>query len=461
MKSRELGIHELIDHFSSDEWARLGRFVLYQHGVRKGQLLNAELERLRDPVQRNQTPNPQKSYRLHAQLRKSIHDFLVAESLDDKALLKYPLLVDELVYRGLKLETGRVLRRYQRDLDKLSAHTADYFQLKALYEYQTLQYEHRSYRHRSLDLNEIHEARDCQYLLEKLRLLCLSLSMSQLYKVDTDIPYLEEIQRRLAENPQLLELRTVKLYSALLESLLHPRAEIAHIDTVTTEFLEDFEEYSLAEAFEIFSLLLNYFLGQSRQGKGRSQLFQLYSLGLSKGLLLVRQRQELPVPHFKNLVSCMLHAQGPNYVRQELPQMLPLLHVDFRNCCQQYAKALLFHWEGHFQQARQALPDHCPDLYLELSRRVLGIMILADLGDDVEWLLSELHKSKMWLIRHPSLPERVVSQYQHQFKLVGWLAKGHYDKLLDASPELMEMDRTMMMEWLCIKIQALRKLEAS
>jgi len=455
--NREIGIVELVQSFKATELEKLKRFLAFMFGERMAAELSPEVDRLwsRDPV-----PGPtdaSRRYRLHTKLRKAIYDYLTLVSLEKSPLAKYPHLIKELNYRDARTEGARVLNRYKRSFENLTFRPPAYFFHHSQFEYHRLIHQNGNFVHQKIPrLVEIQTAKERQTMLERIHLLCLEVSASRLFDGQFKRAELEGWKEKIEGDPELLTIHSFRLYYFLLESFLTPREAIPGMGEAVEAFLECYHEFPSHTYFELYTMFLNHYLLLSSKGLERPHLCALYWLGVRKGILLVKDKRELPVPHALNLFFVTLSVKGIDGTRELLEEMMGYLGALNRETAGAFFKAVLAFREGKYGLARRLLPDNVGDVYLELHRRLTFVAIAWEAEEEVEYILGLVHKDRMWVSRQELFSETSRRYYINCLNWLGRLVRSSEEPTVEMLAELEGMRRTPFQEWIGFQYQKAR-----
>lgn len=258
-------------------------------------------------------------------------------------------------------------------------------------------------RNRSLDPNisGISGSLDVYFLLQKIRLLCMSASFTTVSSQTADIAMQEEVLGFIRKNYDALP-ALVRMYYLAYHTLSEPETE-EYYQRLQSELQQHLAEAGEKEARELIIIARNYGIRKVNQGDNRyfNELFMLYRMELDANLALV-DGQMNPFA-FKNIVATALQLKETAWAEEFLEAYRG--HLPKRQQEQVYLFNLcrILFVRREYKKARQTLLQHTfRDLFNYLDARVLLIKIHYETGDN-ESLDSTCEAFRNYLQRNPSL----------------------------------------------------------
>ena len=410
-KTKRAGLIRLIYALKEGEIEQFQRFVLFRLGDIASVSLLEEFTRLRK-LKNGEKVSGAGNYHMHSRLRKVIYEYLAWVALEKKSMSQYPLLIKELNYRDLNQEASRALKRYEKEIEKMTGRSVGYFLHKSNHAYQSLIHSNGNFTHKKpSQIEEVRIAKEQQHLLECLRLLCLESSLALLYGEELDTEKIAWYSSELEQKPENLAIDSIFIYYVQLQILLRPYEQIPEANLALEKFLSIFKEYESEEYYEVYGMFLNYFTRLWMAGIAKEDYFHFYWMGLQKGLILAKEKGELPFSSGLNLFYAMIFVKGVDFTRDNLKEITTRLNPLLKDSGRPFFEAGLAFYEGKFAQAKTILPTHAPETGMELHRRLLALQIDHSQEEDINWLLALAHRDRMWVTRSKALANGTRKYY--------------------------------------------------
>lgn len=327
--------------------------------------------------------------------------FLAYRQLENDLDTRNLFLLRELCDRKLDQAFGKMWQeeKDRTHLEKRSEETLlQAFQLeKQMGEWVEVQ------RNRSLDPNisGISGSLDVYFLLQKIRLLCMSASFTTVSSRTTDIAMQDEVLDFIRRHYDTLP-ALVRMYYLAYHTLYEPEKE-EHYHRLQAELQQNLAEAGEKEARELIVIARNYGIRKVNYGDNRyfNELFALYRLELDAGLALV-DGQMNPFT-FKNIVATALQLKETAWAEEFLESYRGYLPKGQQEQVYLFNLCRVLFARGEYKKARQTLVQHTfRDLFNHLDARVLLIKIHYETGDN-ESLDSTCEAFRNYLQRNPSL----------------------------------------------------------
>lgn len=273
------------------------------------------------------------------------------------------------------------------------------FDLLYRLEWEQYQFDAASRRSETLNLQQLSDALDAGFLIQKLRLACLAQSHQAVYKTEYHLGLIPEIVslafRRLDE-PAI----------ALYFHCYHFQAEndaLAHFTQFTELLFEHSEKLPVEEKRTLHLLALNFGIKRiNRAEEGWLNLtFDLYKSALEHGILL--ENKHLSRFAFNNIVAIALRAGALEWAENFIYQYKPMLERQFREAGADLNLARVAYARKNFSAALQHLQraDY-KDLMNNLTAKTLQLKIFYE-TEAFDLLESHLTSMQAFIRRHTAM----------------------------------------------------------
>lgn len=314
--------------------------------------------------------------RTMSQLALVVEDFLawneLAQSPEQKSVLK----MHALRQHGLRKHFQKTARDTESLLNSTASGLEQQFLVFRMEQEQEFFAEQLGARRSETRIQEVSESLDLFYMVNKLKIACTAISYEQVFKHRYDISLthevLELIEKKDISNP------LVNLYRYGLLTMTEPEKESNF--TQLKRLLQQNLNIEPKEERNIHVLGQNFCIRNVNRGKGQyfTELFQLYRLGLEKGVIQSDLSQFAPA--FKNIVSTGLRVREFDWVEDFILNYSQLLDKNSRSDFRNFNLARLRFDQTRFQEARQFLQEvKFKDVFITLNARVLLIKTFYEL----------------------------------------------------------------------------------
>ena len=236
-----------------------------------------------------------------------LENFLIYQKFLEDETRQKSFLASVYKKRGLNKAFKKVVNTFLEKKEK-EKNQSDAFFLND-YEFQKDLFDYTNQHERSEQTNfdAMQAALDNYYLVNKLRLACVALYHSRIFKVNYNIKLLSEIVAYLENEPSKEPI--IATYYNVMMTLMFPDKE---------EFFSDLKEklneytpfFTWNDGHEIYLFTINYGASKLNQGKSeyRRDVFNLYKNGIELGFLL--ENGGITTYTFKNVVTLGIHLRS-------------------------------------------------------------------------------------------------------------------------------------------------------
>ncbi len=341
-----------------------------------------------------------------SELHALLEDFLLMEEARASGLPRTRQLAKLYRHRRLDRHFQRTMRRQKQQLERQPLRNADYYQ--ALLTYQVSELEHQADNRRTepLQLQEIADTLDVDYLARKLRHACTQRSHEAVFKKSYDYGLLEPLISQI-EAGGYLQYPAVALYYHCFRFLGSAEQEKHFL--AFRELQQACQgQFTAEEQKDLYMLALNFCIRQINTGNifYAEESWRLYQDGLAQEVLF--DGGMLSRFTFNNIVAVGIRLSYLDAVRAFIAGYTPHLPDAYRESASQFNQARLHFAEQDYDRARQLLlTTEITDLVNDLIARTLLLKIYYEQGE-YELLEAHLERLRSFVAR------REFSQYHRK-----------------------------------------------
>ena len=309
-----------------------------------------------------------------------IEQYLLSNHFEKGALPAQFALASIYRARGLDKHFQWAMKLLKRKVGRFPYQNADFHNHKLAYQTELMYYQTRSQRTVQLNLQEVSEQMDRQYLAQKLRHACTQLSHQAVYKTEYDFGLLTPVLSKV-EEMGFLDIPAIAIYYYCYRFLT---------EAYSLEFFQAFREqlssYAIhfpeEERKDLYLLALNFCIRQLNQGSGpfAREAWEIYRIGLKEGFLL--DNGNLSRFTFNNIAGIALKLGEISWAAGFIKEYLSFISEEFREATLSLNEARLAYARGNLGQALLLLQDvEYEDLVTNTIARMLLIKIYYQQGE--------------------------------------------------------------------------------
>lgn len=369
--------------------------------------------------------------RLMSQLMKLIEKFIEQESLENTVAQPY-LTINSLDFyslNGLEKHFQRLLSTFDKEAKayypffSIGHYEIQYFKSIAAFDF----YSSRSGPESGKALKAAVENLDVYYLLAKLHLICLSLSLRKVIRLDDLTSELDDFLGRIKAGPYL-EIPFIEIYYHGVHILRDSdcQSNFERFKVLLAEYGEQFPVYELRQ---LYIYAKNFCMAHTKKGDYRyyKDLFDLFKIELEKEIIYADGK--LLPNYFMIIVMVALVEKEFDWTRTFLANHQDKILGDNPEEIYQFNLAQLAFAEKDFEKALDLLRDtNFSDVVLRLETKRLVIKIYYE-TDEVLLLNSAMSAFKVAIHRDkliaPIHQERNKNFINFLFRLVNTAPKDY------------------------------------
>ncbi len=360
-------------------------------------------------------------------LTKTIEEFLVFDDWKNNEV-RFQITLAR-IYRKRNLEKAflKTIKSSEVKLNKASIQNNEFFEN----EY-SLQYEKYSFGtgrikpQATFNYQEISDSLDIMYIVNKLKLLCLSDSQRAVIKTNEQFSFEEEVIQHIEKNEMYL-IPAVALYYYIYKANRYPSEKeyyekLKHHIHASGHFFPD------GELNEIILLALNYCIARMNAGEiyFRREAFEYQQMGIQKNIFL--ENDLIDPSTYLNIVIIGSLLQEYDRVEPFIENYKKHLPKADKEKMSHYALAILFFIKGDYERCRDLLIHFdYDDILLNTQAKSMLIRLYYE-QDEIDLLEALLESTRNYLAR-----KKVMGYRREQFmKLIRYTKKlinlNPYDK---------------------------------
>ncbi len=264
-------------------------------------------------------------------------------------------------------------------------------------------------RTQQTNITEAAKALDIFYLAERLRMCCDVLNYQNVLKLPLELVGNEYIIA-LSEKKPYCEIAVIKLYYAILQTLLFPTEEV-YFETLKDVLKQHIHVVKPAQQRELYTFSLNYCIRKINFGETvfYQKLFELYQYVLANNYIF--DKGKLPAWDYKNIVTLGLRLKEYDWVERFLYDYNDRLPDNFKENALNYNLAKLYFSTQKFGKVIDLLQVvEYQDIFYTLDSRALLVKTYFELS---EWsaIEAQLESFRVFLVRDKTVSETTRQQF--------------------------------------------------
>lgn len=382
--------------------ALLELFVPYLKGQATGDLSKTEAWNIIYP---GKAYNDARFRKLNSDLLKLYEQFLAQETYESNPLHQANYLMESISTRKIEKMYNTVVssvkRLSNRQLERSSSFYFYQYQLEKNQYNLTSEFEKKfkkKSKYSRLNIEEIAKNLDIFYLGEKLKLYCTLLSWKNVFKLDTDLLFMDEIIRHV-EKIDYSSYPPVAMYYQVFKTYAEPE-NLDHYYALKELITSDIEQFPPEEAKDIYGAAQNFCIRMINTGKKEflNENLDLYKESIERGILFYNE--ELSPTTFRNIVISAGYLNQYDWAEKFIHEHKDKLSEKHRDNAVTFNLARVYWFKGELHKVIQYLQNvEFDDMVYDLGSKSMLIRAYYDLGE-FDPLYSLLDSFKVFLIRH-------------------------------------------------------------
>ena len=358
-------------------------------------------------------------------LLKAVEEFLIYQELQkDKVGMRMTLST---VYRKRKLDKAfqKVFKQVQELNERTPFRNEHFFRNEYLIQQEQYAFFTEQIKKRNLptNLQEVSDALDITYFVDKLKQSCLMLSHQAVFKVEYTAGLLEEVLAYVEEN-DFFDTPAIATYYFIYKAITN-KAEPKYFEELKWHIEHSSQLFPQAEIRDIYLLAINYCIGKMNAGEKVfiREAFELYRRGIENEIIIENGRMSRWT--FLNVVSIGLKLKEYEWIENFISEGQIYIHEQYRDNFYSFSQARLFFEKREYDNARMFLVNKdYTDILLNLSAKSLLLKIFYEEAE-FDLLDSLLESTRIYLQR-----KKVMGYHKGNFQNVIYYTK----KLVRTNP---------------------------
>jgi hypothetical protein len=291
----------------------------------------------------------------------------------------------------------------------------DYFLQKEVFDF-TNKHE----RSNNTNLDEVQNALDVYYFVNKLKLACASEYYNKVFKTNYSTRLIEHILA-LNETDEI-QASLFKIYILVYKLIKFPSEE-NHFEELKMILTNDTAFLVAADAKEVYLWAINYCIAKVNSGRSEfnRDMFDLYKKGIEERFLI---EDNMITPFtFKNVISRGILLREFDWVEHFIANYQHYLEEDSRKGIVDFNMAMLYYMKKDYKKSQRLLISlEIDDLLINLNARFLLIKIYVE-QNEYDLLEPQLDNMRAYLNRkdligyHKTTYKNVISVLKKMLKI--------------------------------------------
>ena len=306
-------------------------------------------------------------------------------------------LVKIYLERDLPKHTDTAFKNAQATLDQTVLQNDYYYDKRHELAYEVFQKIDRRQLDTEQPLTEISAALDISFILKKLKLACVQITLQAVYGVSAEIHFLEACLNQI-QRQNLLQIPAVAVYFHCYQFLSKPESA-ANFEQFKILLFEHFQCFSATEVSDLLIASINFCVKQYNSGNRNflESHLELYQFGFKNEIFIVNG--ELSHYTYQNAVTFGLILKAYEWVRDILEDYKTYLPKQFKTSTYSFNAARLCYEQNDKNQALMLLQKaDSRDVLLSLSAKILQLQIYYEL-EEFDLLHSHINATQTYIRR--------------------------------------------------------------
>ena len=315
-------------------------------------------------------------------------------------------LINIYVEKDLPKHTETAVKNAKIHLENMPLRNADFFNKKQELAYEIFQNNNNQTAETDRQLNEISSALDVGFILKKLKLASVKITLQSVYGVASEIHFLEECLAHIQQH-DLLKEPAIAVYFHCFQFLKNPN-EVTHFEQFKTLFFKHYPRFSASEISDLLIASINFCIKQYHSGHRNflESHLELYQFGFKNEIFLVNG--ELSRYTYQNAVTFGLILKAYDWVRDILENYKNYLPKQFKISTYSFNAARLYYEQNDKNEALTLLQKaDSRDVLLSLAAKMLQLQIYYEL-EEFDLLHSHINATRTYIRR------KKIMGYHHE-----------------------------------------------
>lgn len=322
-----------------------------------------------------------------------VNDFLEA----DNGMQHANRLVNIYIERELPKHSETAIKNAQATMQDTSQRNADFFDRKQELAYEIFQKTESGNVEIEAQLNEISSALDTSFILKKLNLACVKITLQSVYGVSSEIHFLEECLAHIHQH-NLLKIPAVAVYYHCFQFLNNPE-DATHFEEFKKLLFAHSSLFSEAEISDLLIASINFCVKQYNSGNRNflESHLELYQFGFKNETFIING--ELSRYTYQNAVTFGLILKAYDWVKDILENYKNYLSKQYKESTYSFNAARLCYETNDKNRALELLQKaDSRDVLQSLPAKMLQLQIYYEL-EEFDLLYSHIKATQTYIRR--------------------------------------------------------------
>ncbi|MBK8705451.1 MAG: hypothetical protein IPN33_19075 [Saprospiraceae bacterium] len=330
-------------------------------------------------------------------LTKAVEEYLIVQDLVEDELHSRITLAG--VYRKRKLDKPmqRALKNAQEAITAFPYRDDQYFRNDYLFQLELYTSMEGKQRTTQMNLQEVSDALELTFIIEKLRQTCRMLSHQAVYKAGYDTGLLEAVLDYVEQHNKLA-VPAIAIYYYIYRANLQ-KDNPQHFEQLKQQIQQHGQVFPHSELREIYLMALNYCIGKMNAGETAfvREAFELYRRGFEMGILI--ENQIVSRWTFLNVILIGLRLKEFAWAGTFIKQYQQFLEPRYRENFVHYCQARLLYEQKKYKEAQRLLVQvEYDDMLINLNAKSMLLKMFYE-EEELDALESLLESMRTYLQR--------------------------------------------------------------
>ena len=429
-------LFSILSTFSKVEFNRLIKFVnspyfnanddliklseIYKNKIFKGHSPDDDKIAIWNSLYPNTKFNDVRFRKLSSDLLKLVEEYLAVEIFNKKKIQKINYTLESIGDRKLYKLYNSTLSNARRVSERTIFKDGEFY-----YDQYLIEKNYYNLKNSDLDRSAVTNVEDIInnldyfYLIQKLRLLCETVSRKTIKSTEYQLLFLDEIISHLNKH-SYDHVPAISIYfNMYLTMVSNEDKYYFKLKSLLEKHLHLFPK---AEVIEIYTTPINYCLKQANLG---SQEFLLEFLKLNENLLErnIIAENELSPWRFKNIITAACKLKRFDWADNFINQYIDKIPPNYRENAFTFNTAMLYFYQKKYSDLLPLLLQvDYQDFTYSLTSKIFTVVSYFEL-DEIEPLLSFIDAFRAYLTRQPKLSQKRKQKYLNTLKVIKKICK--------------------------------------
>ena len=328
-------------------------------------------------------------------LFKAVEEFLFFQKASEEEIKKKLSLLRIYKERNLEKSFYKIQKDIEGSLKKKLEPKEDDLFTKYQFKKEVVEFNSKIKRSQELNLQELSDAYDEAFIVEKLKHACLALAHKRVFNINYEIGLLSEVIE-FTEKKNLLDNSRIGIHFYLYKILNENKIEDFY---VLKDYLEEVDAFPKIEIREAYINAINFCASQINSGNKNfiKEAFYLYKNGIEKNIFM--ENNLLSRWTFKNAIVVGLKLKEFEWVENFIENYNQYLEEKHRESFLYFNYAMLHYEKGNYKKVLEVIQKYeFTDILVNLNAKIILVKVYYEL-DEIKVLESFLESMRAYIQR--------------------------------------------------------------